>query len=400
MRASLDERSPLSTAEIVSPETARRIVGPIESAVGLPNPAYTHPEWFEAEKSRIFARSWVRAGFGAQIPEPGCRLVADVAGQSILLVRNDAGVVRGFHNVCRHRGVALCDGTRKKAPRLTCPYHSWTYDLDGNLVIRPNFHGAGVHDRVPAEKREPPIALFPARVEMFHDFIMVNVDGTAPSLEEYLRPVSELIEGYDLSDFALGKTMPYEIRANWKLVSENFIDASHKPAIHPELEQSAPLSTNEPPITRDNFIAHIHTVTHPTDARGASLPYVKTTPEKQMWGLGIHVFPAFNIVIWPDQMVVVHLTPRTAFETEEQIHVLFAKDAMSEEHAPAREKVYEAMDVLNLQDMRPMEGMQEGRRCAQYEGGIYCPYWDTPIHHFNRLVLDAMCAADEGPAAG
>ena len=393
MSAILEKKPPFSTAEIVTPEIARRIAAPIDSATSLPNDAYTNPGWFDAEKNRIFARSWVVAGFGSQIPEPGCRLVTEVAGQSIVLVRNNEGVVRGFCNVCRHRGVTLCDGSRNKAPRLTCPYHSWTYDLDGNLVARPNFYGAGVHDRREAGDRKQPIALFPVRVKMFHDFIMVNVDGMAPAVEEYLRPIAELIEGYDLSDLALGKTMHYDIGANWKLVTENFIDASHKPTIHPALEQSAPLTTNEPAIARDNFIAHIHTVTHPSDARGANLPYIKTTPEKRMWGLGVHVFPSLNFVIWPDQMVVVHLTPKSTTQTLEQIHVFFAKDAMNEEHTLAREKVYEAMHALNLEDMRPMEGMQQGRVCNQYDGGIYCPYWDTPIHHFSRLVLDAMSSS-------
>ena len=394
MNAILDRPDPVDISRILTPEIKAKISGPIDRASGLPNAAYTDDGWYEEEKTRIFARSWVLAAFCSELPEPGCRLVTEVAGQPILLVRNKQGAIRGFYNICRHRGTTLCHEKKSRSALITCPYHAWTYDLDGMLKTRPHFHGAGQHDIHSPESGEEAISLVPVRVEVFHEFILVNLDGNAPAFKDYLEPASGFFEGYELSDFVLANTMEYDIKANWKFVTENFIDALHKPTIHPALEIVAPLSTNDPPIVRDNFITHIHTVTNPADGRGAGLPYIKTTKEKQMLGLGVHVFPSLNIQIWPDQMIVVQLTPIGPQRTLEQIRVLFATEAMADKYEKARNNVYEAMDTLNLEDMRPMESMQQGRACSEYDGGIYCPYWDTPLHHFSQLAMKAMTPGD------
>lgn len=390
MNAILNRPDPVDISKILTAEIKEKISGPIDRATGLPNAAYTDADWYDEEKTRIFARSWVPAAFCSELPEPGCRLVTEVAGQPILLVRNKEGAIHGFYNVCRHRGTTLCNEKKGKSALITCPYHSWTYDLDGKLKARPHFHGAAQHDIHKPASEEDTISLIPVRIEVFHEFILVNLDGNAPSFKEYLDPVSEFLEGYELSNFVLANTMEYDIKTNWKFVTENYIDALHKPTIHPALEVTAPLSTNEPPIIRDNFIAHIHTVANPADGRGAGLPHIKTSEEKKMWGLGVHIFPSLNVLIWPDQMIVVQLTPKGPARTLEQIRVLFASESMSDKYEEARNKVYEVMHTLNLEDMRPMEGMQQGRACSEYDGGIYCPYWDTPIHHFSQLAMKAM----------
>ena len=164
-----------------------------------------------------------------------------VAGRPVLLVRDAEKEVRAFHNVCRHRCLKLVDEPCNVGPAIQCPYHSWTYRLDGALHLAPYFGGRDPR-AVPAGFDRAQHGLVPARVATWHDWVFVNLNGTAPPIEDFVAPLQRHLGGLDLTRMKHVVTIDLgEIAANWKLLMENFIEPYHVPFVH--------ATTTEQPLT-------------------------------------------------------------------------------------------------------------------------------------------------------
>ena len=231
----------LSLQSILGAEALAAFEAPGPVARGLPAAAYTSEAVFQLENERIFADSWVFAGLAHELARPGDVVPVTVAGRPVLLVR-DAGLeVRAFHNVCRHRCLKLVDEPCNVGPAIQCPYHSWTYRLDGALHITPYFGGRDPR-AVPAGFDRAEHGLVPVRVATWHDWIFVNLNGTAPPIEDFVAPLQRHLGGLDLSRMKHVVTIDLgEIAANWKLLMENFIEPYHVPFVH--------ATTTEQPLT-------------------------------------------------------------------------------------------------------------------------------------------------------
>src|SRR5215470_9050684 len=155
----------------------------IETARGLPNASYVSAEEFEAEKSSVFAANWAAIAFGADVPQPGDAYPVTFAGSPLVVVRDSEGVVRVFHNVCRHRGMVLVERARKVGAVIRCPYHSWCYDLTEKLRSQPHAGGPGIngHEALPKDE----LGLVEVRSHMWRDIVFVNRSATAPVFETY-----------------------------------------------------------------------------------------------------------------------------------------------------------------------------------------------------------------------
>src|SRR6185503_8757037 len=201
--------SDFAAARWISAEAVARLSRPTASAIGLPRELYTSPEFFELERDRV------------------------LAGIPLLLLRDRAGTVRAFHNVCSHRGVQLVAEPRNTRGGITCPYHAWTYGLDGALQRRPWFCGQA---SCPDDQFDAvALGLKPVRCESWHQLLFVNLDGKASPLAEYVLPLAERWADRDLSLLRHGGSLRFEIHANWKLVVENFCERYHLPSVHPKL---------------------------------------------------------------------------------------------------------------------------------------------------------------------
>jgi choline monooxygenase len=193
---------------------------------GLPAEAYTSVRYLRRERETVFSQYWVCVGLASDVPNPGDVLPTDVAGMPIVLVRDRAGTLRAFHNICSHRGLQLVNQPCNVQGNLRCPYHSWAYKLDGSLKSTPHFGGYykdsydGFDRRVKGCKS--------IRCEQWLDLVFVNLSGDAPPLEEYLQPVMRRWSLYNLS---LLRREPREVtltcKANWKLAVENFSESYH-----------------------------------------------------------------------------------------------------------------------------------------------------------------------------
>jgi len=194
---------------------------------------YHLPEWHERERKRLWLRAWQVAGRADELAEPGDWMEYRLFDQSYVLVRGRDGVIRGFVNACRHRGNALCEG-RGRAARFTCPYHTWSYGLDGKLlaVAKPDFEGTV--EQFVGGKEE--LGLVEVPVECFAGFIFLNPDPNAAPLADFLGEIADLLVPYRLEEMVpVGLNVREMLDCNWKVVMDAFQEGYHIQAVHPEL---------------------------------------------------------------------------------------------------------------------------------------------------------------------
>ena len=356
---------------------------------GLPNECYTSSEWLKAENEKIFARTWMLAGFCHDVPEPGDVSPVEMAGMPLMIVRDHDGMIRVFHNVCRHRGAVVVAKPCQRQSVLTCPYHSWVYGLDGSLRMRPHFFGGGRHDTDPG--KDAP-GLVPVRHAVWHDLVFVNISGDAPEFEDHWEPFARRTKDYDFGALRYAATLDFDVKGNWKLIYENFYDAYHVPTVHPKLEVFTPLDTRVAVDTEGPWFHNTSTIQEPQPGRGIGMPmYPGLDAEGRRTEWYFHLFPTTAIQIWPDQLAIFQLHALAPDRTMEHIHMYFVGDAATDEaYARHRQDVYDMWNELNTEDFEIVENMQGARSSPGFDGGVLSPYWDPATQHFARLVTDFM----------
>ena len=201
---------------------------------GLPAWAYTDPDMLAAEARRIFRPSWQIICHLNDIPSPGDWQQLSILGENIVAVRGEDGGVRAFANVCRHRGARILDGASGCAKKLVCPYHAWTFELDGRLAGVPNRR-----DYPALDPREHSLVAYP--VEVWRGFVFASIEPPAISIAEMMAPFEAEIAPYRLEDMqAIGRVTARPRPANWKNVSDNYSDGLHIPVAHPGLKRLFP----------------------------------------------------------------------------------------------------------------------------------------------------------------
>lgn len=193
----------------------------------LPAARYTSAEYFALEQRHIFRKSWLFAAHIDEIPEPGCFMRWDNAGEPLIIVHGMDGVVRAFYNTCRHRGAPVVTSDRGKSPRLMCGYHNWTYKTDGTLVGVPetrDFANLDLSCR----------SLIAVRCERFGNVIFINLDDHAMSLLEWLGPLANEWAEFGFDRVRLAARHSFELNCNWKVAMEANMEVYHVPFIHPD----------------------------------------------------------------------------------------------------------------------------------------------------------------------
>lgn len=368
----------------------RRLQLPVEDGCGLPNVAYTDRSYHDFEQRTVFRNAWVFAAFAHRLPSVGDVLPVEVAGQPVVIVRGGDGRLRAFHNVCRHRGAKLVDEFQAGRKALVCPNHSWSYSLTGRLLARPHFFGGGKHDVNRADGHRSDLARI--RCETWHDWVFVNVGGGAAPFDEYVAFVEERLRGYDLAALEFAGRMDFEVRANWKLAVENFIDPYHVFSCHPWLDSFVGMTERSPPGFREHVLYCGYEFKKTDPARGEGLPYFPGLPEdKKRRGDWYVLFPNFAFEIFPDQVVAFIAAPRAPDRCLETIALYFVGEgARGARYRDARERVTRNWRELNHEDIGVIERMQAGRASEGFDGGVLSPYWDPVQQQFSRLVVDAM----------
>ncbi len=206
---------------------------PLERGSTIPNTWYTSPEVYALERDLVFARTWQMVGLRERVAKPGQFLTADIAGEPVLVVRGEDGVLRAFFNVCRHRAARLCTDECGTATKLRCHYHGWTYDLSGNLRGVPEFDGVQNFRR--EDNGLPPIA-----VEEWGAFVWVHLTEPREPLTEFLGPLTAWAKSQQVfSGLKWYARKSYDLACNWKVYADNYLDGGyHVNTVHPALAGS------------------------------------------------------------------------------------------------------------------------------------------------------------------
>lgn len=354
-----------------------RSVAPFGRSRNLPQEAYTSAEVYRWELENLWAASWVCVGRADDLARPGDQKVVRIAGDGILLVRGEDDVLRGFFNVCRHRAhELLAPETCAHARTIRCPYHGWTYGLDGTLKAAPR-----TGDEPGFDFREHGLA--PARTVVWHGWVFINATGDAPSFEEWVGELEDLVRPYEPERLRPGAAKTYEVQANWKLVHENYHECYHCPSIHPELCRVTPhesginMSRNGAFIGgRMDLMPHAVTMSLDGHSDGQPLRGLSGQQLRQVEYYGL--VPNLFVSLHPDYVMYHRVEPLAPDRVGIECVWLFPPEVLESSRFSAK-YAFDFWDLTNLQDWRALEAVQRGVSSrgyipgplAQKEDGVY-----------------------------
>jgi Rieske 2Fe-2S family protein len=353
---------------------------------------YVSREVYEEERERIWWGDWICLGRTEEVADPGDYIVRDVAGESIFITRNDQGELHGFYNVCSHRGTKFLDdepsgGRAKKA--FVCPYHAWTYDLNGRLIGTPNVKEDETFDR-------SSFPLHGVAVDSYAGFLFVNLAREPRPLIEALTDGAESITAFDrfkMDELRVGVRIVYEVAANWKIVVENYNECLHCPQIHPELVQVVPLfrfGEVWDEETRDDGNWMVDGATSFTATGTSDLPKIPDLlPEDYSMYYGSYEFPNLLLNLHPDCVMYYLGFPKGPGHTTVVSEYLFRPETIADPSSFKPEPVVEFWDLISRQDWEVCERAQTGVGSRAFTTGIY-PRQDRFLYNFNEEWRQVM----------
>ena len=369
----------------VDPAALGRTLAPFGHSVGLPGAAYTSAEVYAWEQRHLYEGSWVCTGRSSEIPSGGGQRAVRVGQEGVLLVRDHDGTLRGFSNVCCHRGhELLAPDTATQRRVVQCPYHAWTYGLDGRLRAVPRF------GRVPGFTCEV-YGLGPTCMAEWNGFVFVNAMGDAPDLAEHTGDLDRHVEGYGLADLVPAASLLYEIEANWKFVHEGYHECYHCPQIHPQFcPRSSPWS-GENHVARAGLwsggsmeVADGSETMSYTGARGAPyLPGLDARRRREVSYLGL--LPNLLVSGHPDYVMTHRIVPRAPDRTWIECQFLFPADVVA---TPGFDPGYAAdfWDATNRQDWAACESMQRGAASRGFVPGPLSEH-ESALYDFVIIIV-------------
>lgn len=356
-----------------------RVISPFGTSRTLPADAYLSREVFAWERAHLFGSTWHCLGRVDELVTRGQIRAVDVAGESVLLTRDDDGALRAFSNVCRHRGHQLApEGDAIDARLIRCPYHAWSYRFDGELRAAPTFTQTPGFD-----KTEFP--LIPIRVETYLGFAWADLSGVSAPIEEHFGNLAEMAEPYEMGRLHTAATHTYTVAANWKIVVENYNECYHCSSIHPELCEVTPPESgvdHQPSGfwcggTMD-LKPHAVTMSFDGASQGARFRNVDQEMARRVWYLT--VFPNLLLSLHPDYVMTHRLTPLAPDRTSVECAWLFPPEAF--EH-PGFDPAYavDFWDLTNREDWSACEGVMRGVRQMGYRPGPLSS-WEGTVYQF------------------
>ncbi|MEL6206501.1 MAG: aromatic ring-hydroxylating dioxygenase subunit alpha [Pseudomonadota bacterium] len=379
------------------------VLAPLAHARGLPNAHYTDETVAAEETAALIADTWAGCAVASDVPEPGDAVPIDFAGVPLLVLRDREGRVRVFQNVCRHRGMILVSEPRRIEGAIRCPYHSWCYGTDGRLVSTPHVGGPGQNVHPGIDRTT--LGLSEIRSHTWRDVIWVNLSGTARPFDEAMAPLISRwaeFEGAALHHGGPESRFVLKPACNWKLAVENYCESYHLPWVHPGLNSYSRLEDHYN-IEEPHAFAGQGTVVY-RQMTVDDVPAFPDFPElSEKWNTGaeyIAAFPNVLLGVHRDHAFAILLLPRSTGETEEQVHLYYARPDTDLAARQANAKLWHAVFE---EDIFVVEGMQRGRAGPLFDGGRFSPAMDGPTHCFHawaaKRVLDRRTGAADVRAA-
>jgi len=361
----------------------------------LPGTAYHSDETYAVDRERVFFRNWVYVGRAERLATPGTWLRFEIAGESILLVRGKDDLVRGFYNVCRHRGSRLCDAEQGVVrTHLRCPYHAWGYALDGSLVTTPMVE--------PDEIDRDSTSLWPVHTALWEGFVFVNLSRGEPEpLQDFLASQQDEVLGLarvGLADLRIAHVSTIDVEANWKIVLENYNECLHCPTVHPELMAVVPAyrkgSIFEP--GRDDggvTLADGRTaLAADPRLRLPLLPGLKGQEGPAAY-FGAAVYPSMFLDVDGSTALATAVFPTGPRSCRLVTEYLFSPEAF-EDPGFDPQPVIDFNELVTRQDNEACERVQRGVTSRAFEHGVF-PAKDAWVYAFDQRYLRDL---DRDPA--
>jgi Rieske 2Fe-2S family protein len=349
----------------------------------LPRAAYLDPAVFAWEQRHFFGGGWVCVGRSEQLPEPGDQRAEAAGNGSVLLVRGEDGVLRSFANTCRHRGHELlpCGGSAQRKA-IICPYHSWTYSLNGGIRAAAGF------------KNQPGFVagewgLIELPVTEWHGLVFVDASGTAAPLAHSLGALAEHIAPYEMRRLKVAGQHEYDARANWKILAENYHECYHCPTIHPELCKVSPPKSGENYAAEGTWVGgwmdlRDGMATMSLDGQSHGVPLRGLDEAGLRTVIYVHIFPNLLVSLHPDYVMVHRLVPLAVDRTRIECSWAFAPESLQR---PGFDPGYavEFWDITNRQDWHACESVQRGLSSPHSRPGPLSPDEDA-VYQFVTMV--------------
>ncbi len=351
---------------------------------------YTEAKFLDIERQQIFHRSWQFLCHEEKLSEAGSYVSMSIEGQSVVAIRNGDGGLAAFYNVCKHRGHELLFG-EGKTKRVTCPYHAWTYDLDGGLVTAPRSEHL-------EDFNQKEICLDKVRIEIFCHLVFVNLDPNAISLAQQSGNLASEIMQYvpDLAKLTFAHRLTYRVKANWKSVVDNFLECYHCPVAHKGFSSM---------IDMDTYKVKTHGIysSHMAKAKqGENKAYNiadATVTDHAVWFL----WPNLTLMRYPGRgnFMVWRFCPINAEETWEEFDFFLET---TEPNEAEKEAIKFIDEVLQPEDISLVESVQRGMNTPAFNSGRYMVdvegsgASEHAVHHFHGLLLEAYQRARDAAA--
>ncbi len=330
---------------------------------------YVSPDVYEREKQTVFGRQWLCVGRDEHIAATGDFVTVPVGNDELIVTRDRDGQLHALFNVCRHRGTRMCESASGRfLGSIQCPYHAWTYGLDGSLLAARNMADVEGFDR-----RDYPLRK--AALEVWQGFIFINL---APDPEPFDRALAGLAGRFDpwqMQALRTARTIEYDVNWNWKLVFQNYSECYHCPLVHPQLDKLSPSDSGRNDLT-DGLVLGGYSELR---AHGASLTttgHTNRPPVGAVSGEDLDrvyyytIFPSMLLSLHPDYVMVHYVRPLAIDRTHISCAWMFDPQAMDACHFDSRDAV-EFWDLTNRQDWHVSELTQKGLRSSAYVPGPY-----------------------------
>jgi choline monooxygenase len=353
---------------------------PLAQASAPPAAWYSDPRIFELEQRTVFARSWQFAARADQIREPGQYITCEMAGEPILLVRGNDGIVRGLFNVCRHKGAAIMTAAEGRAQTLRCPYHGWTYTLNGELKGTPDFTGVQNFD---------PLAygLISVQTDVWQDWVFIKVDPDGLSLEDFLgSDLVARIRNLGLDNLRWFERRHYTLNCNWKIFVDNYLDGGyHVPHLHAGL--ASVLDYSQYIIENgEHFCLQSSPI---MDARiDARVDSQTAAVRKGQRALYFWIYPNF-MVNWYEGVMDTNLVIPRGRDRTEVVFDFYCADDLPQ----AREQNVDSIAVserIQNEDVGICESVQRGLLSRAYKPGRLSVRREAGEHLFHRLLYSDL----------
>ena len=350
----------------------------LATASTIPSRLYVDPVYHELEREKIFGRTWQLVGRAEQVARTGDYFTAEIAGESIVVVR-DGDVLRGFHNICLHRAGPVAHGCGRRQT-MQCKYHGWTYSLNGELLRAPEMETT-------ERFRREDMRLLPVQVAGWGPLVFANLDPKAPPLADFLEDIPARAERFHAERMRFVQRKEWEIECNWKVYVDNYLEGYHLPVVHPGLHKE--LDYDEYRVEPHRYYSIQHAPLRPAKSGGDARMYVAGEGEddraQYYW-----LFPNTMLNVYLGQMqtnAVLPLDHRRCLVVFEWYAVDPPADASTD---PKWTKLLAFSDEIQDEDIEICEVVQRNLRSRVYDRGRYSAKRENGVHHFHALLHEFL----------